>query len=506
MNANTQKYALAVLRVLLIALRRQHRLTMHIHEIQTEVFKHLRVTKEKHKRAGRNYIHAALQAMETNKIVNGIDDELDPTGQIRRADRKQIFSVTRKATSWFDHQYGDDLNKAVSDKALMAAFVHFNLVPRAEEPTQREEEETALAEVRERGAQTETAPWGEQTTEHLPLFSPQKDTNNMADTAPHDKMLDELVDTIRYHRWHNRHTPAALLAALYAAGATHKTRGVTAGQINWEPHKLRDAADVLANFGLITWASFVQPNSRRRNYSKPTRRLPYLTTRGKEVAERGGFVTNTLPVAANAQRPANMLKNSKRNTTTTSAPPASDLIEITTDTGEKHVISRGLLDVIMVKHAHTAQPASQPPPTTLSIEQTIAFLVPEVLATLCTKIAGLKTANVDEGVDAEEINKKGLYHALNVVCEVVQGLHGYLRMHLNNDEISGETPFNSEPLKEYADWFALSMEELAAGRSRDIPLMTLEPETRKLKILRLQKENALRRVRWTAEEPAQPAQ
>lgn len=527
MNATTQKYALTVLRVLLIALRRRHQLTVHINEIQTEVFKHLRVTKEKHRSKGRNYIHAALQALETNKVVAAIDDDFDPGGQIRRADRKHIFRLTRKAVSWFDHQYGADLAQMTTDDALLAGCRHFGLLPPAvpavvpEVDTEAEAE--AVNDVRTRTERNEAAPWESpapaiQTQATNEVFVAEQniiaDTQTSGEPMHKENNIDdaELVELVRNYPWYNRYSPAFLIAGLHAANAVSADKAVTAADLNWEPHKLKAAADVLANFGLITWARIVHRNPRRggkRKYEKPTRSLPYLTQRGCVVAELGKFVDQfSKPVAAIQENI--MLKNAKKQTPRQTPPlAAGPMVTLTLPDGQQHTVPKSLVDLLAAamtnptETAHvlaaataTATPPEEPPALALSIEQTVAAVVPDVLNVLCRKIIELQTAKISSTKTAEEINKEGLYHALKVTRLVVTGLRDFLRERLHADNLEGDQPLDVSTLTDYAEWFALSMEEFAAGRSRDIPLLALEDETRKLPVLRLQGDRALNEVRW----------
>jgi hypothetical protein len=311
----------------------------------------------------------------------------------------------------------------------------------------------------------------------------------------------ELVETIKTCDWTSPYTPALLLGALRVLGAVSAETSVTSKQINWDAHKVSDAADVLADYGLITWAYTSQRHSRKRKFKKPARSRPYLTPLGQRVAELGEFTAPVQP-RETPVRESPMLKNGKKQ----AAPSTTDMVEVTLPNGQKAHLPQAILDVLSTM---VPQPVSEPeqpvaaapvkPPRRpkLSREQTIGFLTPDVVTLLCRKIAELQTAKISDTRSAEEINKRGLYHALNVLLSVIRGMRNHLRAHLANDVRQGETPFDPSLLGEYAEWFVLSMEELAAKRSRDIPVMALDDESRKLPVYRLQGEEALHDVKWS---------
>lgn len=514
MNATTQKFALAVLRSILIAIRRRHQLTITVDEIRNEVFKQLRIVKEKQRRKSVNYIHAALQAFETNKIINAVDDEFDPNGQIRRADRKHMFRLTRRALSWFEHQY-PNFDDALKEKSLFAAFYHFNLIP---EPVAAETEESAIEDVRARAETSGAAPWEPTQIADTPQVAATTGVvmANESEKSTDDRVID-MVESIKNYEWFTPYTPALLLGALRELGAVDARAAASSSDIGWESHKVALAADVLAEHGLLTWATFSHKTSKKRRFTRPARNGPYLTPFGLQVAEYGDF---TAPVNPDAKRKARnpMLKNGKKSAVETTTP---EFVEFTLPTGQ--TCRMPLADYLRATNAKIVTPtaatddadqtadvipitAAPPRPPMLTTPQTIAHICTALVPALCAAVESLRTAEISKTRQAEDINKRGLYHALNVFSGVVRGLHNLLREKIADEVANGYQPLDVSFLKDYVAWFVLSMEELAANRSRDVPLLALDEDVKKFPAFRLQRGKALNEVRWTPTEAATPTE
>lgn len=116
-------------------------------------------------------------------------------------------------------------------------------------------------------------------------------------------------------------------------------------------------------------------------------------------------------------------------------------------------------------------------------EDVIAFVVPDVVNTLCDRIMALQNTPLgesDENMRAEEVCKVALYHALNTLIRIINGMQHHIRKteieEKSIGDLSGERAFKVDFLADYAAQVVLAIEELAAGKSRILPLISTDEE------------------------------
>lgn len=305
--------------------------------------------------------------------------------------------------------------------------------------------------------------------------------------------------------WHvlpaNASPPTCLLACLATAEAYDVASATSCEKIDWCYRRYQLAAELLISEKLVATTKrmrVVKGITIACNY-----RL-WLTPLGKAVARAGKF-TDSRPDTephfnANLdphfeEGTTSMLKNSKKQASGTALPTVStDFIRVMIG---NQVVTVHKDDVPkLALHADQAIAEEEVAPAisaqmTLSLDKTLAFVLTDMTTALCKTIADLAVIEIAPGQNADGVHNVHLYHALTKFTDLIISVkHALLECDKN------KKPFPASNMPNYGSQVALDMEELAAGRSRQVTMLSIVQSRPDLPHRNITEKANLKRVLW----------
>jgi hypothetical protein len=484
MNGEVLKIALAVLRIFIDSHNKGNECTLGLEALNNQVCRNMSRSSKKDRQKTRAHMVSALQALTDKRILFMGTEKWsdDPLARPKEKQTKYVYGLTHAA---LDHITRTSKNveghSAQSKIALMDLLAAFNAIkPQNEEQMRIQPPPAVLVETISAIVEKES-----DVTTRSTNITVSANNNN----------VQRLVSEIRGMRWHNASSPANLLGALRQQTALSAASGVNAPDVQFEPHKLKDAAARLVACGCAAYARTSTVSSDTRNTSLKQSGL-YLTDLGLSVAEAGDFQDNRETHQRYVKKKikaTSMVKNSKK--TFAVAPQSTNtMMEIRLSNGTI-VPCRSAEEAAafcLAVGGHSTQSAGVPAvetpeePTTLSLDDTIAQIVSPTVQALCQAIA---TADSTEGAP-DGLDTVFLCHAITTVHNIVSALK-----HVVRERLADGQRFSANDIADYGAQVALDMEQLAAGKSRKLTLLSLERERSDLPTTRWQSDK-LEPVIW----------
>lgn len=484
MNGEILKIGLAVLRIFIDCHNKGNECTLGLEALNNQVCRNMSRSSKKDRQRTRVHMVSALQALTDKRILFMGTEKWsdDPLGRPKEKQTKYVYGLTNAA---LDHITMTSANveghSAQSKIALMDLLASFRVIkPQNEEQMRFNPPPAVLAETITAIVEKES-----DVTTRSANITVSANNNN----------VQRLVSEIRNAAWHNASSPANLVGALRQKNANTPARGVNAPDLQFEPHKLKDAAARLLACGVAVYAKTSTVNSDTRNTSLKQSGL-YLTELGVAVAEAGDFRDNREPherYIKKKMKAGQMVKNSKK---TLAVIPQSTgtAMEVRLPNGTV-VPCRNAEEAAAFCLAVSGRPAPQgfvnaattpDEPATLSLDATIAQIVSPTVQALCQAIA-----DADSSKDAPEgLDTVFLCHAITTVHNIVSALK-----HVVRERLADGQRFSAKEIVDYGAQVALDMEQLQEGKSRKLTLLSLERERSDLPTTRWQSDK-LEPVIW----------
>jgi hypothetical protein len=482
MNGEVLKIALAVLRIFIDCHNKGNECTLGLEALNNQVCRNMSRSSKKDKQRTRAHMVSALKDMTDSGIlfIGAEDWSDDKLARPKEKRSKNIYGLTHAA---LDHITLKSTNveghSATSKIALMDLLDAFDTVqPQTEEKMRSNPPPAVLVE----------------TTSAIVEKDPDVNTrsaNTTVSVTNHN--VQRLVSEIRNATWYNVSSPSNLMGALRQRNAISPATGVNAPDVQFEPHKLKDAAARLLACGCAVYAKTSTVSSDKRNTSLKQTGL-YLTELGAAVAEAGDFQDTRPQTERYVKRKIKatpMVKNSKK--TAVVEPAGGAGIELRLPDGSivpfNSAEEAAAFWSAIVKRPDAATPAAEPEQeteTTLPLDATIARIVAPTVQALCQAIADAdSTEDAPDGLDTVF-----LCHAITTVHNIVSGLK-----HVVRERLADGQRFSAEDIVDYGAQVALDMEQLEAGKSRELTMLSLERERSDLPTTRWQSDK-LEPVIW----------
>ena len=441
-----QKMMLHVLQVFIASFNKGIDETLCAAEIKTAVCKATRKISKRDKQSARDLTDRALkQLVRCGVLFRAVNDvPRDKISRVISGEIRHLYTLSKDSWNYLKK------NTSVSEKTANLKFEfistmleHFGAIPSVQKVLPVVLENT-IAEIKREDTTARLQPPAAAAT------SPEQQLENQ---------IQRLIEQVRGEKsFGNDDSPAVLLGALRAKGAVGENHRVSSAAMHFESHAVRPAREYLEQLNLVGKYIPEEGSGRFRGL--------YLTDLGYLVADCGDFVDNRSDAVKYIRPPVTkdaMLKNSKK---TTSAPTIVNVRLVNGEFGQIDLAELGRSvfvaqggQIIETEKAPTAEELRQ------QVDSTIAAVVGPVTTAIINSITTIN--------DATPTN---LCYALSQVGYVISALKYYII----EQKFAGE-PLDFKYLQDYAAAVELSMEELAKGTKRDLPLLAEERDQRKQK-------------------------
>lgn len=491
MQEKTLKILVAVLRVFIGSADRGNPITLHEHEVVSQVCRGMHKRKEKEVKNMRGLIVFAIRSLKGGCVLYEAIDSWsdDKLKRPKSSSEKKLFGLTDKALTYVaEHQIAGVNTQSNQFLLDMLRAEEFEILPKNQIPITVDSAPEALVK-------TVTAIKQEQKQEIA--IVPDRSQPARPETAHN---VQRLVVTVRNKskEWLGQSTPADLLGGLseqYFATEGADTAVGSAVKLGWPERRramYKEAVRFLKSHGLVE-----DFDTRRDPYTGATRAYGVkLTNLGLEVAVAGEFKDERpqserkvdAPTAAEklTSTGSPMLKGHKKPDETPAV--ASDQLaavlaqmqkmreEITALRAEREVAAAGAL----------IASSSPPEPTYYNDRATMAVVLKGAVAALIQTFSCL----LDD--KAQTINATGLYLSLTEFEKAVLGIKGYV-----SECIRDEAPVDLELLQQYAADYTAAADMLETKST--LPIVAEKIVTKRS----LAGDNAIRRQIWRRDRAAQ---
>lgn len=515
-----QKIMLHILQVFIASFNKGLDETLCAAEIKTAVCRAARKISPRDKQSTRDVTDRALKQLVRCGVLfrTVLDVPRDKIGHRINGEIRHLYTLSKDSWNYLKK------NTSVSEKTANLRFdfirtmlEHFGAIPSVQTILPVVLENT-IAEIRREN--TTAQPAGPRTippaaavsqpASETPVIHVFTENTNIVTTdvdvlaaASVDRALSRIKSfSASWHVGHsNASPPTCLLACLETAKAYDVASATSSAKIDWCVRRYQLAAELLVSERLAETTKrtrVINGVTTTRNY-----RL-WLTPLGTAVARAGKFMDSrpdteprfsaSMGIHSN-EGTTSMLKNSKKQASGTALPTVStDFIRVMIGnqvvTVHKDDVPKLALHAEQETKEETAPAINAQ--MTLSLDKTLAFVLTDMTTALCKTIADLAVVEIAPGQTADSVDKECLYHALTKFSDIITGVKHVLRECLKNEQ-----DFPACNMPNYGSQVALDMEELAAGRSRQVTMLSLADSRPDLPAKNITKQANLERVLWT---------
>lgn len=443
-----QKMTLHVLQVFIASFNKGLDETLCAAEIKTAVCRAARKISPRDKQSARDVTDRALKQLVRCGVLfrTVLDGPRDKIGHRVNGEIRHLYTLSKDSWNYLKK------NTIVSEKPANLKFdfirtmlEHFGVIPSVQKVLPVVLENT-IAEIKREDTTAQPA-----VLRAIPASA--------AVTQPAEDKTQKLIEQVRGEKEVGGYcSPAVLLGALRALGAVGENNRVSSAAMHFESHAMRPAREYLEQLNLV--GKYVPEDGTGRY------RGLYLTDLGYLVANCGDFVDNRSDAVKYIRPPVTkdtMLKNSKK---TTSAPTIVSVRLVNGELGQIDLAELGR-SVFVAQGGQIIEPEKAPTARELrqQVDSTIAAIVGPATTAIITSITTMPDATLTN-----------LCYALSQAHYVTNALKHYIV-----EQRAAGKPLDFKYLQDYAAAVELSMEELAKGTKRDLPLLTEERDQRKKK-------------------------